>query len=41
MPYPNNILRTYTLGPTDTLYVDTGNYPLLSPLVVSGITGIG
>ena len=31
MPYPNNVLRTYTLAPTDTLYVDTGNYPLLSP----------
>ena len=41
MPYPNNILRIYTLAPTDTLYVDTGVYPLLAPIVLSGIPGIG
>ena len=41
VPYPNNILRTYTLGPTDTLYVDTGTYALLTPIVLSAITGIG
>ena len=26
LPYINNVLRTYSLGPGDTLYVDTGNY---------------
>ncbi len=41
MPYPNNVLRIYSLGPGDTLYVDTGNYPLLSPLVMSSIVGVG
>jgi hypothetical protein len=40
-PYPNNILRIYSLGPTQTLYVDTGDYPLLAPIVLSGIVGIG
>ena len=40
MPYPNNVLRYYTLGPSDTLYVDNGSYPLLYPLVVANITGI-
>ena len=41
VPYPNNILRTYAIGPTDTLYIDTGNYAILSPIVLSGITGNG
>jgi hypothetical protein len=40
-PYPNNILRIYTLGPTQTLFIDAGDYGLLTPLVLSGITGIG
>jgi autotransporter-associated beta strand protein/parallel beta-helix repeat protein len=40
-PYPNNVLRIYSLGPAQTLYIDTGNYPLLSPLVVSNTAGIG
>ncbi len=35
-PYPNNVLRIYTLGPTDTLFVDTGDYSLLDPIVLSG-----
>src|SRR5262249_20925739 len=40
-PYPNNIIRIYSLGPTHTLYVDTGDYPLLSPLLLSGLVGVG
>ncbi len=35
-PYPGNVLRIYTLGPTRALFVDTGDYRLLHPLVVSG-----
>ncbi len=41
IPYPNNILNIYTLGPTQTLYVDAGTYPLLSPITVADIPGIG
>ena len=40
-PYPNNVLRIYSLGPTQTMYVDTGNYTLLSPLKISNTVGIG
>ncbi len=40
-PYPNNVLRIYSLGANQTLSIDTGTYPLLSPLVVSNILGIG
>ena len=40
-PYPNNVLRIYSLGPTQTLYVDTGDYPLLYPLLVSNVVGLG
>jgi hypothetical protein len=32
-----NVLRIYTLGPTQTLFVDSGNYSLLSPLLISNI----
>jgi Right handed beta helix region len=35
-PFPNTILRIYTLGPTQTLYVDVGDYSLFHPLVLSG-----
>ncbi|HEV8292420.1 MAG TPA: right-handed parallel beta-helix repeat-containing protein, partial [Tepidisphaeraceae bacterium] len=35
-PYPNNILRVYTLGPAQTLFVDDGSYSLLSPIGLSG-----
>ena len=41
VPYINNILRMFTLGPGDTIDVDAGNYGLLSPLVVSGTAGSG
>ncbi len=40
-PYPNNILRTYKLGPGQTLYVNTGDYELLAPIVLSNTLGIG
>ncbi len=40
-PYPNNVLRTYTLGPGQTLFVDSGNYSLLSPVSVSNIIEFG
>ncbi len=38
-PYPNNVARIYSLGANQTLSVDTGNYPLLRPLIVSNIPG--
>ena len=40
-PYPNNILRAYSLAAGQTLYVDTGDYSLFDPLVLSGTAGIG
>ncbi len=39
-PYPNSLLRIYSLGPNDALYADTGNYELLYPIVLSGTVGI-
>ncbi len=35
------MLRIYSLGANDTLSVDTGAYPLLYPLTVSNILGVG
>jgi hypothetical protein len=35
-PLPNNLLRTYDLGPTHTLYVDTGDYRLIYTVLLSG-----
>ncbi len=40
-PNPLNLLRTYTLGPTDKLFIDTGVYPLFTPMVLSGTIGVG
>jgi hypothetical protein len=40
-PYPNNILRIYSVGPGQTLYVNTGTYNQLAPLVLSNTVGIG
>ncbi len=40
-PYPNNVLRIYSLGANQTLSIDSGDYPLLYPLVVSNQLGIG
>ncbi len=39
-PYPNNILRIYTVGANQTLSVDAGDYPLLAPLLISNTSGI-
>ncbi|MEQ1825678.1 MAG: right-handed parallel beta-helix repeat-containing protein [Pirellula sp.] len=38
-PYPNNVLRTYTVGTGNSMYVDSGNYNLLYPLVISSNNG--
>ena len=38
-PSPAAILQTYSLGPTQTVYVDAGNFLLFSPLVISGSPG--
>ena len=40
-PYPWNVLRIYSLGPEQTLFVDTGQYPLIHHLVLSAIVGVG
>ncbi len=40
-PYPNNVLRIYSVSANQTLSVDTGTYPLIYPLVVSNVLGIG
>ena len=40
-PYPNNVLRIYSLGANQTLSIDTGDYSLLNPLLVSNILGTG
>ena len=40
-PYPNNILRIYTLNANQSLSVDAGDYPLLAPLVISNTSGLG
>ena len=40
-PYPNNILRIYTVGADQTLTVDAGDYPLLAPLLISNTSGSG
>src|SRR5262249_36651954 len=40
-PLINNLLRLYTLGSGDTLYVDTGSYSEFVPVVLSGTVGIG
>ena len=34
------MLRIYTLGPNDTLFVDNGDYPALYPTVISPLAGI-
>ena len=40
-PNPSNLLRIYTLGPTHTLYLDTGDYYALAPIVLSGRGDVG
>ena len=36
LPNPVNVLRTYQLGAGSTLYIDTGNYPMIDPIAASG-----
>ncbi len=38
-PFPENLLRTYSLGANQTLFIDSGNYPLINPLIVSNDVG--
>ncbi|MEQ8494665.1 MAG: right-handed parallel beta-helix repeat-containing protein, partial [Gammaproteobacteria bacterium] len=40
-PYPTNLLRVYDLTPGSRLLVDTGDYPLIDPVTVSGVTDLG
>jgi len=40
-PGLNNLLRAYSLGAGDTLFVDTGTYRTIDPIVISGTVGIG
>uniref|UniRef100_UPI00356593B4 right-handed parallel beta-helix repeat-containing protein n=1 Tax=Stieleria sp. TaxID=2795976 RepID=UPI00356593B4 len=40
-PSPRQILNQYSLGPGDVLKVDTGEYSLLGPILLSGVLGIG
>ncbi|TAK78891.1 MAG: hypothetical protein EPO12_11675, partial [Aquabacterium sp.] len=35
-PNPVNVLRAYDLKAGDTLYIDTGDYPMIDPIAVSG-----
>ncbi|MCA9137876.1 MAG: right-handed parallel beta-helix repeat-containing protein, partial [Planctomycetales bacterium] len=38
---PVNLLRVYSLGPNDTLYIDDGSYAQFEPIYLSGTIGIG
>ncbi|MEW6157227.1 MAG: right-handed parallel beta-helix repeat-containing protein, partial [Verrucomicrobiota bacterium] len=40
-PNPVNVLRTYSLGPGQTLFVDHGNYLLHTPVLISNTVGLG
>ena len=40
-PFPNNVLRIYTLGAGASLSIDAGDYPMQSPLVVSNVGTLG
>ncbi|MEL6105485.1 MAG: right-handed parallel beta-helix repeat-containing protein, partial [Planctomycetota bacterium] len=40
-PYPNNVLRIYSLGANQTLFQDAGTFHAFSPTVVSNIVGVG
>ena len=40
-PYPNNVMRIYSLGANQTLLIDAGAYALLNPLLISNILGTG
>ncbi|MDV6028998.1 MAG: hypothetical protein F9B45_02590 [Phycisphaera sp. RhM] len=38
---PVNLLRVYSLGPNDTLFIDDGTYAQFEPIRLSGTIGIG
>ncbi|KKL13252.1 hypothetical protein LCGC14_2527620, partial [marine sediment metagenome] len=40
-PNPVNILRIYEITAGDTLYIDTGVYPLIETVLLSGQAGVG
>ena len=40
-PNPVNLLRVYDLTAGDVLHIDTGNYPLISPVAISGAIDLG
>lgn len=40
-PFANNILRTYSVQPTNTLHIDAGDYAMYSSLLIANITGVG
>ncbi len=40
-PNPVNLLRIYDLTAGDTLHIDTGNYPLIDPVILSGSIDLG
>ncbi|MFN9913667.1 MAG: hypothetical protein ACK53L_13830, partial [Pirellulaceae bacterium] len=40
-PYPNNVLRIYTVGANQSLSIDRGNYPLSNQLVIGNAQNIG
>ncbi len=40
-PNPVNLLKVYSLAAGDELFVDTGDYSLLYPVIISGTDGIG
>jgi hypothetical protein len=40
-PNPVNLLRIYTLGATNVLHVDAGDYALHYPVLLSGSLGVG
>ena len=40
-PFLWNVLRIYELGPTETVFVDTGDYSQINRTVISAVAGIG
>ncbi|MEQ1829659.1 MAG: right-handed parallel beta-helix repeat-containing protein, partial [Pirellula sp.] len=40
-PYPNNVTRIYSLGANQSLTIDTGDYAMISPFLISNILGTG
>ena len=40
-PNPVNLLRIYSIGPTQTLYIDSGEYKLHHSVLISNILGTG